>query len=66
MKFGDQVGVPQKKTLYWKKRKTPCTVDRKQKSYGVWIKVLFLGGSDASLLGKTLTHFTPSYDDLVS
>lgn len=26
-----------------------CTVDTKQKSYGFWIKVLLLGGSDASL-----------------
>lgn len=66
MKFGDKVGVPQKKMLYWKKRKTPSTVDTKQKSYGFWIKVLFLGGSDASLLGETLAHFMPSYDGLVS
>lgn len=48
MKFGDKVGVPLKKTLYWKKRKTPCTVDTKQKSFG------FLGFGSKSCFEEDL------------
>ena len=59
----DKVDVPQKKT-YWKKRDYVLQTQNKN-HMGFGSKSCFQE-TDASLLGETLTHFTPSYDDLVS